>query len=485
MESGEKKIGMWSLVMVVFVAAYGFSNVTSNLVYIGVAAIPSWILVAILYFIPLTIMMVELAAATKDKSAGIYSWIECSLGTRWAFVGTWSYYITSIFFLQMVFGKLPVVVSWAIFGEDRFTDKTAYIIPWLAIGLVIALTFIAILGVEKFSKISDVGGQLTLIATILFILFAIVGYIGGITPSASQFTAEALTPDFDINYFSTFSWLLLAVCGSEVAGTYIGQVENPRKTYTRSVMIATGILLGSYILGSIAVCLIMSPDDISKYNIADSQFIVFKILGDDFGISGKFLVQIYAFVNVISSVACYVVWMESPIRAMFSDVPEGIFPKALTKSRSDGTMVNALWMQCAVLFVLMAIPAIGLKSLSNFFVLITDLCALSTIVPYAILVAAYYAYRNKNEHIDFTIIKSSTMAKVMSVVVLILSVAGFFGAGLGDVVGVSAAEAMKNIVMDYGGPVLLLFVGWIIILLHDRKNKQNIKMNSEDNQKVS
>ncbi|MDD3167931.1 MAG: amino acid permease [Eubacteriales bacterium] len=474
MGNNEKKIGLWTLVMVVFVAAYGFSNVTSNLVYIGLAAIPSWILVAILYFIPLTIMIVELAAANKDKGAGIYSWIECSLGTKWAFIGTWSYYITSIFFLQMVFGKLPVVVSWALFGEDRFTDDTAYLLPLLGLGCLIALTFIAILGVQKFSKISDIGGQLTLIATVLFILFAIVGYVGNITPSASEFTAANLMPDFDIAYFSTFSWLLLAVCGSEVAGTYITQVDNPKKTYTRSVMIATGLLLGSYILGSVAVCLIMSPAQISEYNIADSQFIVFKILGDSFGISGKIVVQIYAFINVIASVACYVVWMESPIRAMFSDVPSGIFPKALTKSRSDGTLVNALWMQCGVLFLLMITPIIGLSSLENFFVLITNLCALSTIVPYAILVVAYLAFRMKNEELDFKIIKSKQHAKILSVVVLTLSIAGFFGAGAEDVAGAeNTSEALITLGMDYGGPILLLFIGWVIIMRNIRKKSQN------------
>lgn len=476
----EKKIGLWTLVMVVFVAAYGFSNVTSNLVYIGLAAIPSWILVAILYFIPLTIMIVELAAVNKDKPAGIYSWVECSLGTKWAFVGTWSYYITSIFFLQMVFGKLPVVVSWALFGEDRFTDETAYLLPILGIGCLIALTFIAILGVEKFSRISDIGGQLTLIATVLFILFALVGFIGNVAPSASEFSTENLTPGFDLSYFSTFSWLLLAVCGSEVAGTYITQVDNPRKTYTKSVMIATGLLLGSYILGSVAVCLIMSPEQISEYNIADSQFIVFKVLGDNFGISGKIVVQIYAFINVIASVACYVVWMESPIRAMFSDVPSGIFPKALTKSRPDGTLVNALWMQCAVLFVLMITPILGLSSLENFFVLITNLCALSTIVPYAILVIAYFVFRSRNDDLDFKIIKSKQAAKVVSVVVLILSVAGFFGAGAEDVVGATTgSEAMVTLGMDYGGPILLLFVGWVIIMLNIRKRKPDLSKENE------
>jgi len=471
--NSEKKIGLWTLVMVVFVAAYGFSNVTSNLVYIGLAAIPSWILVAILYFIPLTIMIVELAAANKDKGAGIYSWIECSLGTKWAFIGTWSYYITSIFFLQMVFGKLPVVVSWALFGENRFTDETAYLLPILGLGCLIALTFIAILGVEKFSRISDIGGQLTLIATVLFILFALVGFVGNITPSASEFNAANLMPAFDISYFSTFSWLLLAVCGSEVAGTYITQVDNPKKTYTKSVMIATGLLLGSYILGSIAVCLIMSPAEISEYNIADSQFIVFKVLGDSFGISGTIIVQIYAFINVIASVACYVVWMESPIRAMFSDVPAGIFPKALTKSRSDGTLVNALWMQCAVLFILMITPIFGLSTLENFFVLITNLCALSTIVPYAILVFAYYAFRNKNDDLDFKIIKTKGHAKAVSIVVLTLSVAGFFGAGAEDVAGAAdTAEALSTLGMDYGGPVLLLFAGWIIIRFNMRKKEK-------------
>lgn len=481
MGEGEKKIGLWTLVMVVFVAAYGFSNVTSNLVYIGLAAIPSWILVAILYFIPLTIMIVELAAANKDKGAGIYSWVECSLGTRWAFVGTWSYYITSIFFLQMVFGKLPVVVSWALFGEDRFTDETAYLLPILGVGCLIALTFIAVLGVQKFSKISDVGGQLTLIATVLFILFALVGFIGNITPSASEFSASNLAPDFDIAYFSTFSWLLLAVCGSEVAGTYITKVDNPKKTYTKSVLIATGLLLGSYILGSVAVCLIMSPEQISGYNIADSQFIVFKVLGDNFGVSGKVVVQIYAFINVIASVACYVVWMESPIRAMFSDVPSGIFPKAITKARSDGTLVNALWMQCVILFILMITPVIGLSTLENFFVLITNLCALSTIVPYAILVIAYFAFRSKNDDLEFRIIKSKRAAKIVSVVVLTLSVAGFFGAGAEDVAGAAtASEALITLGMDYGGPVLLLLVGWVIIMRNI--GKRNSELSGENNE---
>ncbi len=457
--------------MIVFLASYGFSNVTSNLVSIGLAAIPSWAIVALLYFLPLAIMIAELAAVNRDKSAGIYSWIESSLGTKWAFVGIWSYYISNLFYLQMVFGKLPVVASWMIFGKDIFSNQTVSWLPWLGIGLMVASTVIAILGVERFSTISDIGGHLTIIATLLFTVFAVVGYLGHVTPSASQFSEANLKPNFDIPYFSTFSWLLLAVAGSEIAGTYIQQVNKPAKTYTKSVLIAAFLLVIAYVLGSIAVCLLMSPDKVSSYGIVDSQFIVFQVLGNNFHLNGKIVVQIYAFINLIASIACYVIWLESPIRAMFSAAPQGIFPKAITNPRADGTLVNALWMQCGILFVLMVVPLIGaMNKLEHFFVLITNLCSLSTIVPYAILAGAYLFYRYSNKQVGFAIIKSRPVAIVTSIVVLFLSFAGFIGEGMQDVTGAACKlDALKAVGNDYGGPILLLTMGWIYYSLLERR----------------
>lgn len=47
------KIKLWALVMMIFVLTFGFANIASNTVYLGPAAISSWIIVSVLYFLPL------------------------------------------------------------------------------------------------------------------------------------------------------------------------------------------------------------------------------------------------------------------------------------------------------------------------------------------------------------------------------------------------------------------------------------------------
>ena len=461
-----KKLGFWTLIMLIFVPTFGFNNITSNAVALGPAAIPSWLIVSLLFFLPLSIMFAELASASQDKGGGIYSWIECSLGAKWAFIGTWSYFISNLFFLQMVFARLPVMISWTIFGENRFNDANAYMLPWIGLVIAILLTFIATSGVKQFSKISDVGGQLTLIATVLFVVFAIVGFLIGKTPSATTLSAATVIPKFDASYFSTFSWLLLSVAGAEVAGTYIRDVDKPEKIFPKGVIIAT-ILIGlAYILGSLAVCLITSPAALDHAGIKDANYIVYQILGNNWGLNGKIVVRIYAFINTIASVGAYVVWMESPLRAMFSEVPPGTFPRFLTKQRADGTMVNALWAQCAILFIMILVPLVGLHSIDKFFILITNLSSLSLVVPYIVLGAAYLVFRLKNKKPQFLMIKSNTMVFFASGIVIALGVAGFFGAGWGDIAGAATVtDALVPIAKDYGGPIILILFGLLITWL--------------------
>ncbi|WP_426350745.1 amino acid permease [Alloiococcus sp. CFN-8] len=172
---------------------------------------------------------------------------------------------------------------------------------WTLVMLIFVPTFgfgnIATKGVKRFSKISDFGGKFTIGVTVIFIVFAVLGYFMG-TPSATEFTSASVIPKLDVEYFSTFSWLLFAVAGAEVAGTYISEVDNPKKTFPKGVFLGTLFVALAYIIGSFALCLIASPEVLTEAGIKD---------------------------------AAYVVWMESPIRAIFSEVPANTFPKFLTE----------------------------------------------------------------------------------------------------------------------------------------------------------
>lgn len=459
-----KKLGLWTVVLLIVVPTFGFGNITNNVVALGPASVPSWFIVAILFFLPLSLFIAELASVKDAGSAGIYTWIRAGLGDKWAFVGTWSYFISTLFYLQMVFARVPVMISWTIFGENRFSDENAYMLPYMSIFLAILLTYVATRGVKKFSKISDLGGRLTLAITAIFIVFAFVGILLG-TPAETKFTAASLTPTFDTAYFSTFSWLLLAVAGAEVGGTYVKNMENPRKDFPKAVFIATLLIGLAYVIGSVAVLMVSSPETIQNAGVKDAAYVVYKALAENFGLNGGIVVRIYALTLTITSVAAYIVWMESPLRALFSEVPEGTFPKILTKQEEDGTLRNALWIQCVVVIVLIVVPLFGMGGLDAFFNMLTDLSALSSVPAYAMLAVAFFAFRYKKQKSEFTAFKSNSFALIVALIAILLAVLGYIGAGLDYVVWAeSAKEAVTLTIKTYGGPVILIVVGYLLRL---------------------
>jgi amino acid transporter len=159
--------------------------------------------------------------------------------------------------------------------------------------------------------------------------------------------------------------------------------------------------------------------------------------------------------------------MESPIRAMFSEVPEGTFPKFLTKKQEDGTLKNALWVQCIIVLILIVVPLVGLNSIDSFFQLLTNLSALSLIIPYIILAIAYLKFRLNGNTPPFTMFKSKKSVILVSAMVFILGIAAFFGAGMDSVSQAkTVSEAVKSIVMTYGGPIILILLGYLIVFIN-------------------
>ncbi|MCX6372655.1 MAG: amino acid permease, partial [Actinobacteria bacterium] len=326
---------------------------------------------------------------------------------------------------------------------------------------------------RSFSKLNAVGGYLTITLVVAFVFFAIVGWLLG-EQSATSFSTANVMPDFGTTYFATFAWLLLAVAGAEVAGTYITEVDKPARTFPRGVIIATLLVAAAYIIGSIAVSLVASPEALEKAGLASSEYVVYQILSENFGLNGAIAVRLLAAVLFVASVGGFVVWMESPIRAMFADVPKGTFPRFLTKKDGNGTLKNALWLQAAVLLVLIAVPLIGIGGVESFFTLVTNMTALSLVIPYIILVVAYIVFRHRKMAASFTMLKANTSAYTAAGVTLALSFAAYFGAGLDYVMGTeSTGEAIRLVLETYAGPILLIAVGYGYVWLHKRRYLAN------------
>ncbi len=72
----------------IFTSVFGFANSPSAYYLMGYSAIPFYIFSALLFFIPFALMMAEMGAAYRKEEGGIYSWMNNSVGPRFAFIGT-------------------------------------------------------------------------------------------------------------------------------------------------------------------------------------------------------------------------------------------------------------------------------------------------------------------------------------------------------------------------------------------------------------
>lgn len=455
----ERKLSLTTVSMIIVVTTFGFNNVIDNLVELGLAAIPSWFAVGMLYFVPLALILAEFSSDNTDSRGGIYSFMARGLNPTWAFVGTWSYFVANVVFLQSVFSSLPIRTSLALTGSDIFEDVT-WILPVLATLICVGLTWVATRGLTVFSVLADwlAKSMLLFVAALVAVPFVLLLFTGH---SASTFTTAALTPQLNLDYFSTFAWLLFAVAGAEVAAPYVKETENPQRNFPRAILLTTVLIGAAYMLSSIAVAMLVPVGDLKK---ATGMYDVWVPWAESLGLPGPMMGQLSMLVITLAFVASYIIWIESPIRAMFADVPRGTFPDWLTQSDERGTLHNALWAQATITIVLILIPLLsiltGLAGSEAFLTLLNDLASLSLVVPYIFVTLAYIRARRAGMDAPFKMVRSTPLAVAIGILVLIVSSAGYLGAGL------YALQAdpidWLYVVTVYGGPFMLIGLGLLL-----------------------
>ncbi|HHV74584.1 MAG TPA: amino acid permease, partial [Thermoanaerobacterium sp.] len=87
-DESKKKLTLVPLILMIFTSVFGFNNMPRAFYLMGYSAIPWYILSGITFFLPYAFMMAEFGAAFKEESGGIYTWMERSVGPKYAFVGT-------------------------------------------------------------------------------------------------------------------------------------------------------------------------------------------------------------------------------------------------------------------------------------------------------------------------------------------------------------------------------------------------------------
>ena len=129
---------------------------------------------------------------------------------------------------------------------------------------------------KLFSHLADWIGRGTLLLVGLLIVVPIGFALFTKSVSFTGYSREALTPSLDLEYFSTFAWLLFAVAGAEVAAPYVKETRDPQRSFPRAIVLSTVLIGALYVLATVAVSVLVPVESLTK---AVGLYDVFTALG--------------------------------------------------------------------------------------------------------------------------------------------------------------------------------------------------------------
>jgi amino acid transporter len=490
-----KKLTLVTLILMIFTSVFGFANMPRSFYLMGYAAIPWYILSSLVFFIPYAFMMSEYGAAFKKESGGMYSWMEKSVGPKYAFIGTFMWYASYIIWMVNVSSSLLIPVSNFIFG----TDKTA---TWSLFGLgstqtlgilgaiwIIIVTFIATRGVEKITKITSLGGtavaalNLVLLFGGLAVLILNKGRLAQPILGLASFTASP-NPAYSttVTILSFLVFAIFAFGGLEVIGGLVDQTENAEKTFPKGVTIAAIVIAVGYAVGIFACGLFTNWNEVLSSETVHMGNVVYVLmnnlgyqLGLGFGMSqasaltlGAWVARFVGLSMFLALAGAFFTLTYSPLKTLIQGSPKEIWPGKFGELK-DGMPVNAMIVQAVIVIVMILAVSFGGEDAAAFFSILVLMTNVAMTIPYMFLSAAFPAFKKKqlDGKIEkpFMVYKSYSVALIASIIVTVF--VGF--ANVFTIIEPALSGNMLNTIMMIAGPVVFAIIAFILYTVYERK----------------
>lgn len=281
----------------------------------------------------------------------------------------------------------------------------------------------------------------------------------------------------------TMAWILQAVGGGESIGVYIKDVKGGNKTFVKTMIGATVIVGIMYILGAVAVGLVV-PTEVLKGNFSNGIFDIFKILGNYFNIPGGVMVRLVGVILCLGSLGSLALWTAAPVKVFFSEIPEGVFGKWLVRTNEEGNPTNALIVQGIIVTTLLIVPALGIGSMDSFLETLINMTASTSLLPVLFLLIAYIQLRWKKDDMPRSFkLGHRSFEITVGIFLLLTFIFVFFMSTVPDphlimqeihgTLPKGAASPIGMLVYNVVGLIVFMGFAWICWYRYERKQRLN------------
>ncbi len=438
------KLTLSALILMIFTSVYGFNNIPRAFYLMGYSAIPWYIFSAIFFFIPYAFMMAEFGAAFRKEKGGIYTWMDRSIGPKYAFVGTFMWYSSYLIWMVSVSSSIWVPLSNLIFGRDSTSNWSLFglnaprTLGILGIIFVILITYISSKGLKSITKVASIGGIFVTSANLVLIIGGLIVLISNNFELAQPLTAKSFITSPNPFYQTPLGILgflvfaLFAYGGLEAVGGLVDSTDNPKITFPKGIKIAAIVIAIGYSLAILFIGFFINWNNIlngQDVNMANVSYIVIKNLGIEIGkslnlsqnnidILGSLFARYIGLSMFLALLGAFFTLAYSPLKQLIDGTPTGILPKYLTKKDKNSMPKNAMWIQCFIVVGIIFVSSFGGKSASVFLNYLVLMGNVAMTIPYMFLSFAFIYFKKKQEiKKPFEIYKNIKFATIAAIIV--------------------------------------------------------------------
>ncbi|HBV4557886.1 TPA: glutamate/gamma-aminobutyrate family transporter YjeM [Klebsiella aerogenes] len=446
-----KKMSLIGLILMIFTSVFGFANSPSAFYLMGYSAMPFYLFSALFFFIPFALMMAEMGSAYRKEEGGIYSWMNRSVGPRFAFIGTFMWFSSYVVWMVSTAAKIWVPFSTFLFGADK-TQSWAFAgltstqtVGVLAACWMVLVMLVAAKGINKIAKITAVGGIAVMCLNLVLLLVsgAILLLNGGHFAQPLDFTASP-NPGYQsgLAMLSFVVFAIFAYGGIEAVGGLVDKTEKPEKNFAKGIIIAALVISIGYSLAIVLWGVSANWQQVlsnHSTNLGNITYVLMTSLGATLGqalhlspqaaaLTGVWFARITGLSMFLAYTGAFFTLSYSPLKAIIQGTPKALWPTMMTKVNANGMPANAMWLQCLLVSLFILLVSFGGDTASAFYNKLTLMANVSMTLPYLFLAIAFPFFKAKAD-LDrpFVMFKSriSTLLAT-TIVVLVVAFANIF-----------------------------------------------------------
>jgi amino acid transporter len=370
-------LGRRDIVGFIFVSMVG-ANVTVWAA-IGVSFVGWWLLGAVIFLLPSTLIVLELSTAYPYQG-GLYDWIHRAFGKRMA--ARTSYWYWANMALWMPSAYLLVTGAIVALGWTSATIFQQTLICIILVWVTVGIGFTKLKIGKLFTNISAICVAFLLLATFVgaVVLSLHRGY------AANHFTVHAMLPNF--NSAKVFlPTIVYGFLGMELISSLAGELKHPKKDMLWALPFS-GILL--VLIQIIAVVALLLVIPLKVLGLTSGMIVMYQTI---FGGVSFIIPWMLGIVLLYSLYIGIFPWFLGANRSAVEAAQNGELPKIFMKESASGAPAGANVLTGIVATAVLLFAGIFLKTENDLFYALFASSSAVFILPYLLMYPAIFRLR--------------------------------------------------------------------------------------------